>query len=369
MTKRRLIFYTTSLSGGGAERVWVVLASTLAERGHDVTMVVDFAADENRGFLAPEVPLVVLGYGHVRAVIALMGLIVRRRPDLVLSAIGGSDIKAVVASMLTGRWRRVITTYHGYLENETGLFGWIHFHLARPLSRLSAATVCVSDGLRRNVVEQWHGLADRCVRIYNPISVRGSDPGLTRDMLAAREPIILGVGRLVPVKGFDMLVRAFGRMNDRTARLVILGQGPEHDAILDEARRCGVADRVELPGYVAEPWEWYARARCFALSSKVEAFGNVVVEALAHGLPVVATPCDGPSEILTDVHLGVVLPDRDEGAFADALDAAIADPGDPVPRIVRSTDFDVVFSASQYEALFDRILGEAPAKARNVSTS
>lgn len=361
MTKRRLMFYTTSLSGGGAERVWVVLASALARRGHDVTMVVDFVAEENRAYLTPEVDLHVLGAGHLRSISTLAAQIVRRRPDLVLSAIGGSDIKAVIAAVLVGRWRRVVTTFHGYIENESGLLGWLHFRLARPLTWASAATVCVSDGLRRDVVERWHAVPERCVRIYNPITVEGTDPGLTREALAARRPIVLGVGRLVHVKGFLALVRAFARMNAREARLVILGQGPEREAILAEAERCGVADRVELPGYVTQPWEWYARARCFALSSQVEAFGNVVVEALAHGLPVVSTPCDGPLEILTDPHLGVVVSMDDEGAFADALDAAIADPGDPVPRMIRSAAFGVELSASHYEDLFDRVLGETPA--------
>lgn len=360
MIKRRLMFYTTSLSGGGAERVWVVLASALARRGHAVTMVVDFAADENRGFLAPEVDLVELKLGHPRSVLALVVQIARRRPDLVLSAIGGSDIKALLASIVLGRRRRVITSYHGYLENESGLLGWIHFRFARPLTWASAAVICVSDGLRRNVIDRWGAIADRCVRIYNPIDVAGVDPALTRDRLAAREPIILGVGRLVPVKGFVGLVRAFAAMTDRSARLVILGQGPGHDAILAEAERCGVADRVTLPGYVAEPWQWYARARCFALSSRVEAFGNVVVEALAHGLPVVATPCDGPREILDAPHLGVVVPAGDDRAFAAALDAALADPGDPVPRMARAADFGVAVAVRRYEELFDRVLGDTP---------
>lgn len=359
MTKRRLMFYTTSLSGGGAERVWVVLASELARRGHAVTMVVDFDAQENRGFLAPEVDLVVLGVGHVRSIAALMAVMVKRRPDLFFSAIGGSDLKAVVAAALVGRFRAVVTSFHGYVENETGLLGHLHFWLARPLTWASAATVCVSDGLMRDVVRRWHAMSGRCVRIYNPISVGGTDPSLTRDRLAAREPIILGVGRLVAVKGFVALVRAFARMNDRTARLVVLGQGPEHDLILAEAESLGVADRVDLPGYVDRPWEWYAKARCFALSSRVEAFGNVVVEALAHGLPVVSTPCDGPQEILVDEHLGVLVPIENEQAYADALDAAIADPGDPIPRMVRSADFEVPIAAVRYEALMDRLLPPA----------
>ena len=354
------MFYTTSLSGGGGERVWAVLASALARRGHTVTLVVDFDAEENRPFVAPEVEVMVLGGGHLRSLWRLMRLIAARRPDVVLSAIGGSDLKAAFATLVLGllgeRPRPVIGTFHGYRENETGILGDLHFRLAPLLTRLCDRTVCVSDGLRREVIERWHAAADRCVRVYNPIRVEGCDPTLNAAALAARAPIILAAGRLVPVKGFVRLVRAFARLPHPDARLVILGHGPEHDAIRAEAERLGVADRLDLPGYVAEPWQWYARARCFALSSRVEAFGNVVVEALAHGLPVVATDCDGPREILIDPAHGALVPRGDEAAFAAALTAALAAPGDPAPRAARAAEFDVATSVARYESLIESVL-------------
>ncbi len=363
---RRLLFYTTSLSGGGAERVWVVLASELARRGHDVTLALDFDAEANRPFLSSDVKVEVIGSGrgyasHLGSFLRLFGLLRRIDPDFMLTAVGGSDVKGVLAALLEGRAGRVITSFHGYLANETGLFGAIHVRLASLWTRLAAATVCVSDGLRRDMVDRWRASPTGCVRIYNPIAVAGADPALDAARLAARAPVIVAAGRLVPVKGFVFLVRAFAAVRRPDARLVVLGEGPEREAILAEAERLGVADRVSLPGYVTAPWEWYAHARCFALSSQVEAFGNVVVEALAHGLPVVATPCDGPREILSDARFGVISPFDDEAAFAAALDAALAEPGDPAPRIARAADFSVAKAADAYEALFDRLAGSHPA--------
>lgn len=353
--QRRLMLYTTSLSGGGAERVWAVLASELARRGHDVTLVVDFAAEENRSFLAPEVEIEVIGAGQLRSVAALKALIGRVRPDLVLTALGGCDIKTILATLPFGG-RRIVMSYHGYYTGEGGVLTKALVRLAAVWTRLTAATVCVSDDLRRYLVDRWHARADRLVRIYNPIVVEGVDPALDAASLAAREPLVLAVGRLVEVKDYTFLVRAFARMRDRTARLAILGQGGQHDAIEAEARRLGVADRVVLPGYVDLPWAWYARARCFALTSRFESFGNVVVEALAHGLPVVATPCGGPIEIVSDPRFGEVVPFDDEEAWARALDAALVSPGDPAPRMRRAADFAVSEITDEYEALIERVL-------------
>ena len=200
---RRLLFYTTSLSGGGAERVWTVLASELARRGHDVTLALDFDAEANRPYLAPEVKVDVIGEGeglrrHVRSLVALATLLRRLRPDFMLTAVGGSDVKGLAAAATLGRTSRVITSYHGYLENETGRFGAIHVRLARLWTRLAAATVCVSEGLRRDMIDRWHASPRACVRIYNPIVVAGADAPLAAAGLAAREALVAAAGRVGP---------------------------------------------------------------------------------------------------------------------------------------------------------------------------
>lgn len=353
--KRRLLFYTAALAGGGAERVWAVIASALARAGHDVTFAVDFAADENAGCLDPAIPVVVLGARHHSAVFALARLLWRERFDLLFSAVGGSDLKALLAAALAGGRTRVVTSFHGHFENETGRLGRAKYEWAAQVTGRSAASVCVSGGLLREVVDRWHGRPDRCVHIYNPIRVDGIGTLPDRAALAARDEIVLAVGRLVPEKGFVDLVRAFSRLDRPNARLVILGQGPELESIQTVARRLGITDRVELPGYFPSPWEWYARARCFVLSSKVEAFGNVVVEALGHGVPVVATDCAGPREILSGPEIGTLVPRGELEAMAVAIEAALADPGDPAPRIARAGDFSVDVAARAYGDLIDRL--------------
>ena len=117
---------------------------------------------------------------------------------------------------------------------------------------------------------------------------------------------------------------------------MILGKGPERERLEAEVRRLGLEGRVDMPGYAAEPWDAYAKAKCFVLSSQSEQFGNVIVEALAYGLPVVSTAAVGPKEILDGGKFGRLVPIGDDAALAAAINDALDDPGDPAKRRARA---------------------------------
>ncbi|QLP97516.1 MAG: glycosyltransferase [Rhodoblastus sp.] len=143
------------------------------------------------------------------------------------------------------------------------------------------------------------------------------------------------------------------------ARLTLLGEGADRERIEAEVARLHLGDRVVLTGYQSEPWRFYETARCFVSSADSEAFGLVVAEALAFGLPVVSTRTEGPSEILENGRHGVMVPIGDEDALALAIDRVLADPGDPAPRQARAADFSVAAAVAAYAALFDEIEREA----------
>ena len=137
---------------------------------------------------------------------------------------------------------------------------------------------------------------------------------------------------------------------------IVYGEGPERERLQALIERLGLADRVSLPGYAADPWTAYGEARCFALASIDEAFGLVVVEALASGLPVVATTSGGPEEILDHGRYGALVPPRDPAAMASAIMDALDRPGDPGPRIERAQTFEARAVAARYMALFEEVL-------------
>ena len=117
----KILFYTHALTGGGAERVWALLASGFIQRGHDVVFAVDFDSPDNADYLDPAVRLVVLGGNHLTTCWRLTRLLAAEKPDISLSAIGVSNMKHAIAALVCGTRKRAIQSYHGYYESEPQL--------------------------------------------------------------------------------------------------------------------------------------------------------------------------------------------------------------------------------------------------------
>jgi glycosyltransferase involved in cell wall biosynthesis len=139
--------------------------------------------------------------------------------------------------------------------------------------------------------------------------------------------VVLGVGSLTPRKDFPTLLRAFARLERRDARLLLLGEGPERPALAALAGELGISDRLDMPGFVPNPFAYMARAAVFVLSSTLEGLPGALVQALACGCPSVSTDCpSGPREVLEGGALGPLVPVGDDAAMAEAIAAVLASP-------------------------------------------
>lgn len=357
----KILFYTHGLVDGGGERLWSCLASAFKARGRDVIFAQDFEAEENRANLDASIPLFTLGKNHFLAVRNLAELLRREKPDVALAAIGGSNTKLMLAKWLARSPVRTIITYHGFREWRTGVLSFITYFFLPILSGLADCTVAVSDGLRDQLLKKWGTRPEKTVTILNPVFFPQGARVPSESELKARGEVFLAVGRMVPEKDFVTLVRAFGRLERPKARLVILGKGPDEAKIKAEIARLGLQDRISLPGYSKEPWRYYAEAKCFVLSSASEPFGNVVVEAMAYGLPVVATACSGPQEILRHGEFGRIVAVGSDLQLAHAMDATLDNPGDPAVRRRRANDFSFDVRVPAYEKLVAEVLGTSQA--------
>lgn len=363
---RKLLFYVPSLGDGGGERLWAALASAFHQAGHTVLFAQDFMANDSRHLLDKDIPVHTLGPGHIGAIRNLARLLKHHRPDVALSAIAGSNLKLISARVLSGTDTKVIQTFHGHNEWQSGKLSYATARALPLTSRLSACTVAVSGPLCADLVHTWHAKSDRTRFLANPVLL---PPNITQPTVAElkeRAPVILAAGRLSKDKDYSTLIKAFAHLNLPSARLVILGKGPEEQKIKSLIAALGLKSKVKIEGYVSEPWSYFEQAKCLALSSKSESFGNVIVEALAHGLPVVATNTDGPKHILTSPELGRCIPVGDVAAMSTALGKTLNDPGDPKPRFARAHAFAMTTRFPAYEALIEEVLATNAARPTNV---
>ncbi|MCC6919907.1 MAG: glycosyltransferase [Alphaproteobacteria bacterium] len=354
MPNGRLLFYTPGLVGGGAERVWALLAAGLHARGWDVTFGVDYEASENAGLLPKDMRRVLFGRGHGNAVRTIARYLKAERPVVAFAAVGASNLKLMLAKALA-RWRgAAVLSAHGRFDAEGRFLGRFSYASTPVTSRLAARTVVVSDDLRDYLIKRFRARPDRVTTIHNAIHLPPADHVPSAAELAARPDVVLAVGRLVPEKDFETLLRAVA-LSARRPHLVVLGDGPERQKLTQLAETLGIAGRVDFRGYLNAPWPVFREAKMLALSSRTEAFGNVLVEALGHGLPVVATRCGGPEEVLAEGRFGRLVAIGDVAGLAQAIDATLADPGDPAPRRARADEFSLDVALDRFEALIAEV--------------
>lgn len=391
--------YVPTLAGGGAELSMLRLAGALAERGY----IVDLLLNRRVGAYVERIPANVnvvelARYGKWRARLdvwrarpadwkeILRPVLTARVPIMSLRYLGGltdylracrpsvlvatmfySNLLAIWARDLAGCQTRVVVTEHDTLsrritegrrhQREATRWRYLSTLLGR-VYRRADAIVTVSNGVGDDLAKIAGLVRTRITTIYNPVvfpellslaAVPLDHPWFVADS----PPVLVAVGRLEPQKDFDMLLAAFAAVRaQRPVRLVILGEGGRRAALERLIKTLGAANDVSLPGWVDNPYAYMAKARLFVLSSRREGLGNVLIEAMACGCPVVSTDCEsGPREILANGRHGTLVPVGNASTLAEAIEHALDHPVDADDLRRRADGFSVRKAAERYEAL------------------
>ena len=336
--RKRILFAINSLAGGGAERVLATLlgGSEPWRARYDIHLAL--LDDEPRANEVPEwVAVHQLDARHklLPSLTQLRALARRLKPHATLSFLTRANIANAWA--MAGRRRpwliseRVNTSAH--LGSAFAAKAMVRLVYPR-----AAHVIAVSEGVVDDLAAHFGVARRRMSAIANPVDHRRiAELAAEPPAFTPAGPYIAAAGRLVPNKNFPLLLRAYAKAAP-PERLVILGEGPERGALEALAASLGIADRVDMPGFVANPFAVVARAQAYAMPSNAEGFPNGLVEAMACGVPVVATNCaSGPSEILADrpretvaggidVDAGALVPTDDVPSFAAALSRVLAEP-------------------------------------------
>lgn len=365
----RLSLILPNLQGGGAERVALNLANHWAVQGMQVEFVLMEARGELLELVDPRIPIHSLNASRIRgSILPLRAYFAERKPAVASVGLWPLTSATILAWQLAGRPGTLFTTDHINLTIscllELKLSPLYLQALLRFTYPLATGLTAVSDGVKKDLCRMGSFAEERVAVIHNPV-VRGLVNPAPVDV-AVRQQLwgpgfnhhVLAVGSFKAQKNFPPLLQAFAQLpHSLNAKLTILGEGilrPELEALIQEL---GLEDRVALPGFALDPSLWYRTADLFVLSSSWEGFGNVIVEALECGVPVVSTDCPfGPAEILDNGRYGRLVPVGDVTALAAAMQASLLESHDHEALRRRAQDFSVPKIADQYLAYF-RSLG------------
>lgn len=348
----------------GVDRVIRNLVPELGRRG----LGVDVLGIRGHGPSLEALPVgcrhLVLPASHVWGALApLVSYLRRERPRVLLADKDKVNRAALAARAVAAADTRVFlrlgTTVSHNLASRGLLARTVQRASMRHLYRRAAGVIVPSAGVAEDLAA-YAGLPPDHIHVapnpvVTPLLARLAAEPAPHPWFGEATPVLLGVGELSERKDFATLVRAFARLRAlRPARLVILGEGRRRDELLDLARELGVAADVALPGFVANPYPAMARAAAFALTSRWEGLGIVLVEALALGVPSAACDCpSGPREVLGGGRYGPLVPVGDDAALAAALGDLLDHPPARAHLQEAARPYTVEASADAYLAAMD----------------
>ena len=396
----RVLFLLPTLNGGGAERTVLTLIPHLQASGLDARVGLLARGGAFDGEIDPaRLLLTRLGPGQMSRVFLTrfapggtsyaplpnfariltgiplvplhqIDLIRQFRPHVVVSCTHSMNLAALLSTRAYGRRRVAWILREGIntraaIESDAsaGLGRRLRSWATRHVYHRPDCVLAISRGVANGLARDFRVPRDRLCVIYNPVDVsRVSRLAQREDCAVPHARYILACGRLHRQKGFDLLLRAFARLDVANLTLVLLGEGPERSRLESLAGELGISSRVMMPGFVANPWSWMVRAAAFILPSRWEGFASVLVEAMACGTPVIAADCEyGPSEILRDDQAGVLVRVEDVESLTAAIRLVLADSA--FARVLalrgrqRALDFDAPMVARCYAELVREIAG------------
>jgi glycosyltransferase involved in cell wall biosynthesis len=336
----------------------VDVSGGLVARGVAVDLVLGLARGPYLSNVDPAVRIVELG--SLSLIPRLRGMVHylrRERPEALVSALDNINLASVARTLAHTRTRVALSVQNTLSLDlaSHGAKGWARRKMMRALYPRADSVFCVSSGVAEDLLATTRCATERVKTIYNPIRT---------DLIEewAREavdhpwfrrpgpPVLLAVGRLSRQKDYPNLLRAFARLRrSRPARLLILGEGEDREALERLAASQSIGRDLAMPGFVKNPFAYMAKASVFVVSSRWEGLCNVLIEALACGATVVSTDCpSGPREILADGRYGLLVPVGDAAALAAALARALDAPQEPALSRSRASDFHADGIFDQY---------------------
>lgn len=335
--KKNIVIIVSAMNMGGAQRVVSILCNYWSQHGHNVTLISTFSGDKEQYYkLNKDVALEkvtdspflskIKVWNLIWKLINLRKLIKNQNPDVVISFLARVNVASAL-SMIGIKSPLIICerTWPPFasLNNK---FLRIYRFLFRGAKKIIVQTQKSKTWMIENFPDTNVKVIPNPIIYPLPVLIKKSVS--PKSLVLQNRKVILASGRMVKFKQFDVLIEAFSQIKDKYQDwdLVILGDGEEKDNLNKLSFELGITDRVFFPGKVGNISEWYKRADLFVLSSIVEGFPNVLLEAMSYGVPSISFDCDtGPRDMIQDGINGILVdPNEKELGLSNAIDKIIA---------------------------------------------
>lgn len=363
----KLTLVISSLERGGAERILSVLAGAWAERGRQVTLITFDDAE------APAYPLhrdVILRslrvpnelaknffsalYRNVRRVQLLRRMVRQSQPDVVISFLDFPNIITLLATRGLGIPVVVSERANPQFDELKPIWKRLRMLLYPHAAALICQTGAMVTQLRQKMKVTGYAIPNP-VEMPVPSKPAGPKDGSTNSHT------VIAMGRLVPQKGFDLLLEAFSRIAGRHPAwsVKVLGKGPLQGRLETQAESLGLKNRVSFVGAVPDPFPILRGGDLFVFSSRFEGFGNALAEAMACGLPAISFDClAGPADIIRHDVDGILVPPEDVAGLAGAMDRLMGNAAERERLALRAPEVLARFSLESVLSLWEKVFND-----------
>ena len=366
MTKKSISILLPDFSGGGAERANLELAYEFARREY----YVEFVLMQIRGELLAEAQsafsIINLNCSRLRGLPKILINYLRKsRPDILITSMWPLTIIAPLSKMLSRQDCKVLICEQNFLSVQYQKKSWLNWIIMRATMALCYRLAFIRIGVSTGVVNDIASLSGLSKQmfdvVHNPVKPYAEPlettiqyvEGLWSCPSGAR---IVTVGSFKKQKNHKLLLEAFSQINLPDARLMFVGDGEGRESLISFARQLGISDKIIIAGFQFDPTPFYKTADLFVLSSDYEGFGNVIVESLSCGTPVVSTDCpSGPAEILDNGRFGILVPVRDVDSLSNAIRLQLETKVNRNFLKKRAEEFSPEIAASKYLRLLKEI--------------
>lgn len=353
---KKIVFYMSEFRDGGIEVSYINLINEIKLRGINVDLIVGKIFDTKMLSRLDKSGIEVINLGTRHKFSSLIKLSIYFLKNEVVSVLADKDRTAsslcILRKIFRMKFKIFMNAHINYDE---------YFRNSKPSKKKNfeklldeiEGVIAVSSGVAQNLKNTFSKNKHKVHTIYNAVIESNHQDAsfeINDQYWEEKIPTILAVGRLEKEKSYETLICAFAILVKKiNCRLIILGEGQERRELQKLIDDLSLSDKICLKGFVDNPHEYMVRASVFVLSSISEGLGNVLIEALGAGTPVVSTNCNyGPAEILENGKYGKLVPVKNPEVLAAEIEETLKNPPDKEILRQRSLDFTAEKSAECY---------------------